>query len=443
MKKLLVISTALAGVTLLSAPASAALKMDLGGYFRGYGVYTDNNEVGGAGANLRNFDFRRDNELHFNGETTLDNGLTVGAHTELKVGGSASNDGNANHVDETYAYFSGGWGRVNFGQEDGAAYLLQVAAPSADSNIDGMRVYIQALQPRTLQTAQEGAGGAHAAAQNAANNDWNFDPATLDYQQADHRQVDRLTYLTPKFNGFQAGLSYAPKTTANNVGSSIAAPVADNVVNGAARDLWEAAARWDGEYQGVGISLGGGYSGSSFDTAPTLAVKRALTAGQYDFTDSTDSWNIMGNLTYSGFSLGGGFVRNETSRTACAESAGLASVCANAGTETLRSGDISRDTWVVGGAYDNGPYHLGLSYLNASTDYAAITGPGTVGATDHNITAQKFVDSKWAAGAGYTFGPGMTFRGAVAWGKFDAPTALGAAADNRYMQTTLGTDIQF
>ena len=102
---------------------------------------------------LRTFDFRRDNEIHFTGETTLDNGLTVGSHTEMKIAGSPSvgGPGGSGLIDESYAYFSGGWGRFNFGQEDGSAYLLQVSAPSADSNVDGMRVYIQALTPRESQ----------------------------------------------------------------------------------------------------------------------------------------------------------------------------------------------------------------------------------------------------------------------------------------------------
>jgi hypothetical protein len=61
-------------------------------------------------------------------------------------------------VDETYAYFQGDWGRVNLGSEDGAAYLLQVAAPSADSNIDGLRVYIQGWDQATWTGATAGSG---------------------------------------------------------------------------------------------------------------------------------------------------------------------------------------------------------------------------------------------------------------------------------------------
>src|ERR1043165_828103 len=137
MKKLLLVSTALVGVAMMSAPASAAVKLGLGGYFSTYGVYADNNDP--AGASLRTFDWRADRELFALGSTTLDNGLTVGVNYEMDLGGAVL-------TDEAYLYFQGGWGRVNVGAEDGAAFLLQVAAPSADSNIDGMQVTMQAIE---------------------------------------------------------------------------------------------------------------------------------------------------------------------------------------------------------------------------------------------------------------------------------------------------------
>src|ERR1700722_19026431 len=143
MKKLLLVSTAIAGVALLSSPASAALKMDLGGYFEGYGLYSDNNNP--TADHQRDFELRRDNEIFVNGESTLDNGLTIGAHTQLNIAntngtssttinGTAANSGSnvgnltfaqiaaglsattsaasTQLVDETYLYASGGWGRV-------------------------------------------------------------------------------------------------------------------------------------------------------------------------------------------------------------------------------------------------------------------------------------------------------------------------------------------
>ena len=133
MKKLLLSSAAVAMGLAFAAPAQAqGVTLDLGGHMKGYVGYVDQDT--NAGTENRELDIFRETEIHFTGETTLDNGLTVGFHAEADADGA---DGF--NLDESYAYFSGSWGRVNFGEEDGAAYLLQVAAPSADSNIDGLR----------------------------------------------------------------------------------------------------------------------------------------------------------------------------------------------------------------------------------------------------------------------------------------------------------------
>jgi outer membrane protein OmpU len=122
----------------------------------------------------------------------LDNGLTVGAHIES---GADNEDGFA--VNETYAYFSGGWGRVNFGSEDGAAYLLQVEAPSADDNLDGIRQFVNPINYAAIET-----GGSLAALNVAASGS----AGGLDYDQDISGAADKLTYLSPIMNGFQVGL---------------------------------------------------------------------------------------------------------------------------------------------------------------------------------------------------------------------------------------------
>jgi len=430
MKKLLLVSTALAGVALMSAPASAAVKLDLGGFFRGYGVYADNNEATGAGSSLYKFEFRRDAELHANGETTLDNGLTIGAHAELKI----ANGANSVLADEEYAYASGGWGRFNLGVEDGSAYLLQVAAPSADSNVDGMRVTIQALNMNTSTAdftdlqALSGNSGAFLG--------------NVDYQQADFRQADRLTYLTPKFNGFQAGASFAPKQgITSNTGSmafdedGIAYHDDTLGTNSAAdyKNLWEASARYDGEFEGFGFGIGGGYSDSSIEAKPTTAdlTLAAFDDGDYYLNEGIRTWNAGLNIASQGFSLGGAYKHALTTRITNTD---------EGGTDNFQEGDITSKTWVVGAAYDNGDYHVGASYLKNKTELDAIIN----GADSGNIDKSALDTTKYAVGGGYTFGPGMTFRGAVAWGKFDDKTASSTPDDdNRFTQVTVGTDIQF
>lgn len=402
MKKYLVASTAIiAG--LMSIPAHAELNLDLGGHFRGYGVWNDNDDSTAA-SSPRSLEFRRDTEVHFTGEATSDNGLTVGAHYEAIVGDSLV-------TDEAYAYFAGNWGRINFGSEDGAAYLLQVAAPSADSNVDGLRSSIQSINSDAISADLFGAGGPVDLAAGALAGTLPlgytgvFSPAfgtnlstltgnlTLDYDHADFQDTDRITYLTPKFSGFQAGVSYAPKAGQNLVNNGTA-PTAQDNNEGQFENLWEAAARWDGEFEGFGISVGGGYS--------TAGLEADATTGP-GFTDDLDTWNAGLNVAFQGFSVGGAYLDSSSALNGF--------------------GDLDSKTWVVGAAWDNGPYHVGASYLNQNIDLDTTAG----------IDADR-----WTVGAGYTYGPGMSFRGALAMGNVDDGTN-----DDDFTQVTIGTDIQF
>ncbi|MEZ5918986.1 MAG: porin [Alphaproteobacteria bacterium] len=233
MKKLLLTSAAIAGVAMIASPANAQLSLDLGGYFKGYGAYVDQDEEGTAETN--DLDIIRDTEVHFGGEYTLDNGLTVGMHIEAEADG-----GDAFGVDESYAYFSGSWGRVNFGDEDGASYLLQVAAPSADSNIDGIRQYIQPVNYTV-------AGGTNLTAVTGG----------LDYDAIISGKNSKLTYLSPIVNGFQVSVSFTPD---NDPADDFEGIGADDAVGIFGRGYEKAAVRYEGMFNNVGVIVGAGYA---------------------------------------------------------------------------------------------------------------------------------------------------------------------------------------
>lgn len=372
MKKILFATTAIAGLATVATPAMAdALELDLGGFYRGYGVYADNDD-----ATLRDFDLRHDAEIHFTGETTLDNGLTVGVHSEMDMAvdnaDAANADDQALDQDEIYAYMEGTWGRINWGQEDGAAYLLQVAAPSADSNIDGLRTQIQGIDTSALTVGS----------------------SVLDYAQDMNglgEAATKITYLTPKFGGFQAGVSYAPEVSddPNVLGNGLATPATDTQTTDF-EDLMEAGVRFDGAWDEIGFSIGAGYGTASPEVTAATGV------GSDDF----EQWNVGVNFQWMAFELGGAWLDS------------------NNGFDT--GGDS--ETWVAGLGWNNGPYTAGVSYLDRSTD---------VGATDEDA-------DRWTVGGTYTYGPGMTFRGAVAFGDIDT-----VATDNDYTQVTLGTEINF
>ena len=365
MKKLLVLGAS-AGVMLAAAPAMAQIDVTVGGHTKNYIGWMDQDTA--VNQDARNFDMIRESELHFNAEGTADNGLTYGFHVEMEVDGGDS----GTTLEESYLYLSSNMGRINAGSEDGAAYLLQVAAPSADSNIDGIRQYIN---PVNYTTAIVGAGSSAVTAANnavraAAVNGTTFDG--FDYDNDQTGFSEKLTYLSPVWSGFQFGASYTPDITNDNGSSTgLAGFNADNATAANNfKDAWEGAARYEGTFNNVGFALGGGYTHVDNDTT-TVA------------SDDLKEWNVGADFDIGAFGIGAVYTTN------------------NGAVDT--NGDS--DTWVVGVDYTTGPFQLGASYFNNNTETGAASDVDT---------------DRYTGGVIYTAAPGLSFRGSVSHIKHDA-----------------------
>ena len=84
MKKLLMCSAACVLGLAVAGPAKAdGIKLDLAGHFKGYVTWESQDTA--PGTNEQHVDILRETEIHFTGETTLDNGLTVGVHHEADI----------------------------------------------------------------------------------------------------------------------------------------------------------------------------------------------------------------------------------------------------------------------------------------------------------------------------------------------------------------------
>lgn len=367
MKKLLL---ATAAIALIAPAAQAEVKLDLGGYFKGYaGMSSQDNAPG-----TRDFDFKRKSQIFFTGETTLDNGLTVGYNGQLMQDtGNENANGAAAQVEQSYLYFSGNWGRVNMGKENGAGYLLQVAAPGADANLDGMDVDFSFFNGAGSARQDYGHMGAGQAAAGRGE---------------EQQYADKVTYLTPKFNGFQAGVSYTPEVEVRDTTTYFGMSAAND---GDLENLMEAGLRYDGEMSGVGLHLGGAY---------TTADREANGAAG---TDDYKEWTLGAKVNFDAFGIGAAYNDRD---------AGIA-----------LTNDVQ--TWTAGADYTWGAYTFGVSYLDSQADL-------TAGGEDNY--------DRWTAGASYTFGPGMKFNGSVAL--HDADLAA-AGADNEATVVAVGTDIQF
>ena len=359
MKKLLS-SVALLGVAAsIASPAFAAddsaVKLDLSGYARGYVAYVSQDD---DASDVNSFDMLRDTEIHFTGETTLDSGLTVGAHVEMQAD-AGDNGSTGDAIDESYLYFSGNWGRVNMGEEDGAAYLLQVAAPSADSNFDGVRQYIQPLN----DTAAGLTNGSFA----------------IDYANDEAKDADKVTYVSPVFNGFQVGATYTPEVTDGAASDIGGVRTTDSDLD----EGYEAAVRYEGTMSNVGFAAGAGYT----------HIANADAAG-----DDFQEWNVGLDLNIADFGVGAVYTENNGA-----------------------ADDADSQTWVVGADYTVGAYKIGASYLNNEDD-------GNSSDTD-----------RYAAGVTYSYAPGLSFRGSIAHTQVDKD----GVADVDGTAVLLGTQVNF
>ena len=152
MKKLLLGSTALAVGGLMAAPAMAAdpIKIGVGGYYQFYalagqieGAYATN----GTSVQYKGVQFIQEGEIHFIGQSKMDNGTTIGVRVELEgwnpatnanaasgtnvPGGGLAVGSSARTIDEAFMFAFGDWGRVEFGSHDDAGYQMYYGAPSA------------------------------------------------------------------------------------------------------------------------------------------------------------------------------------------------------------------------------------------------------------------------------------------------------------------------
>lgn len=386
MKKLLT-TAAICGLVVAANPAMADIDLELGGYFSGYGLYLDQDELAGATTEVNTVGFLRDTQVYIGGETTLDNGLTVGFHAEMEADREVSN--NTFDVEESYLYMSSGWGRVNVGAEDGAAYLLQVEVPHADSNVDGLR---QEIVPVDYSSTGFGALTGDVLSGSVT---------AVDYDQAPTGTVDKLTYLSPVMSGFQLGLTYTPD--ANDASTNAPADT-----TGAVNDLgdaYEAALRYETTFSNVGVTFGAGYSNVSLDELSTN------TTGQED--DQT-VWNVGLDLDFGPFGLGASYKEDDFGKNA----------------SNLSNND--EETWVVGADYTTGPFKIGVSYLDQDNTGDLVGANGTTGVETKRYTG----------GVTYTYGPGMTFRGSISQLKHENANTVGGG-DAEATSVLIGTQVNF
>jgi hypothetical protein len=190
MRPILLGSTAMValGTTAVGAAAGDGIELEISGSYKGAaGVVMSedySSSSGVSGDDVRNYVFSQDVEVHFQGETVLDNGLTVGARIEIE--GQTSDE----QIDSVFAYVSGGFGELRFGDTAEAYAQLCYQVPSA-SELFGA----DSPDFSFSNAGVAGYGGTNGTCYGIDDN------------------ATKLVYFTPIFVGFQFAASFAPDDT--------------------------------------------------------------------------------------------------------------------------------------------------------------------------------------------------------------------------------------
>ncbi len=249
-------STAIVGAGFLlagAAPAEAAgpMQVKLSGYteFEVLGATRDTL----AGPHNQRYAFPMNNEVHLEATAASDSGIIYGSYLEIVIGSNsdAAQNGNVS-VDEVNLFFSGNFGRVELGQQDGAEDVMFVGG----------------------EDAQSGTGGVDGDTRNLA--------VVVNVQNTG--DASKATYFTPRVAGFQLGASFSPNTSSQF----------GQTDEGGQKNAASLGSNWVGAVDGVNLAL---------SAVGITSNGQSRGSSNASFGNVAD-YSVGGLVGFSGFSFG-------------------------------------------------------------------------------------------------------------------------------------------
>ncbi len=362
MKKQLMTTTALvaAGVIASSGAALGAGKpiLKLGGWFEGIvGIADQDEDVVGNRVGL---DVQQDSEVFFKGSVKLDNGIKITTRVELE--GQSSNSGDT--IDEAYMGIKGKFGEIRIGSEDNAAHLMTTR-------------YMGSWATNVGQNTNFDIG------------DWVERPpghkgSTVNRLDLGEGDSEKLTYFTPRFGGFQVGVSYMPSFKEGNNGTPELTSTANHTG-------FAIAAKFDRKWDSFGLGAAVGYA----------SVKPAAGANNH-----SDPKGLAAGLklTFGKVTIASGYHREMN---------------LNPDGATANDGQTAFD---FGIKFDGGKNKFSLGYVTA----------------EHDATTKAGKDEVQGAMLSYRrgLGPGVQYRLNFMWGDWEGEDVGSGDDNNGYAITT-------
>ncbi len=281
MKGILYGTTALvvAGLTAGQASAASGLKLGIAGYFRNaIGASWGNGPQatfaaappasGFSTAGLNSFgrqdvSMRQEIRVNFTGETTLDNGITVGVLVGFN-GENVMKSGNTTQINRAYADFSGRFGMIRIGETDSALGTDCVADPGNVTSNFGLNSPNESFSNVGYGVLRNQFTGTITPSQTAGYvGTVGVAPVgelgTCFGLESKGNRSNKILYFSPSFAGLTFGVSFTPQAGSRfagggiTYGTDVQAPVA-----GAPANVLAVAADYVHDFGDWYLTLGGG-----------------------------------------------------------------------------------------------------------------------------------------------------------------------------------------
>ncbi len=353
------------------------------------------------------FAITNDTKLDFKADFVSKNGLKYGGYIRLNTDTSVNASDNGDNVaDKTMIYVQSNFGRVEMGAYDSVSKQMQVSANSITTVSGGIDGY--APKWFSQKTSDGRSAGAHYVI-------W---PELLTNCDC-ISYANKVTYITPKFNGFQVGVSYTPDiSTHGTVSRYRAVPKNDN---GNFRDLFDFGVTYEGKFKDVSTKVG---------LIAQHGKSKSLTVARKDL----NAFELGAVVEYKGFSVAGSYSDWFKSATPKVQPAGK---------------KYGAKYWTAGVAYEKQAFKTSLTYFEGrrASVYSAprfkddgTPHPDTIPTNPANYDA-AFSKSQYASlGVDYKLAPGFTPYAEVTAFKFKNGDRSAANSGAIYL---LGTRLSF
>jgi len=212
---------------------------------------------------------------------------------------------------------------------------------------------------------------------------------------------NKLTYFSPRFSGFQLGISYTPDDNESG-GDGFGTGLHTDDDIGDQANFVSFGANFVESFNGFDVAVSGTYELGNLEADPANVF------------DDRESFHLGLVVGVSGFSFGGSYGEDNNGLNSSSDSTG----------------------YDIGATYSTGPWGVGLTYFHGEQDLGVASGSDEMDLIE--------------LGANYALGPGITIMGAISY--YDAESqsfvddgagGLTAVPDSDGIAFTIGSKMSF